>query len=226
MRLLVIEDDLESCQKLRDNFAPHYVVDCAHSFDEGIAQASTNNHELIIIGLSIFNCCGLKLIREIRAEQIDAPILAIGDHESKKEVVQILNCGGDDLLIAPFTWSEFHARINALLRRHLPHQINNSLQVGSFEFNLHSHHFTYQCHPLKLQRKQCFLFECLIVHFPHTVLRAQLVDSVWENDWIKRNNIDVLVSQLRKSLQKQIGFNPIKTIHGLGYRLDVNQEKG
>lgn len=224
MRLLIIDDDSELATKTRQNLATHFVVDCVDNFDEGLIQACTGLYQVILIALNIKSFSGLHLIKLIRAEKITAPILAVSESCSSQDVAEIYNGGSDDLLIRPFSYSELFARLNALIRRELPKH-SSKIEVGKFKLYLDTHHLLFLERPIYLPRKQRLILECLMIRHPQVVTRDLLISHVWEDEWTDRNTVDVQMSQLRKYLSSQIGFDPIKTMHCLGYKLVTREER-
>lgn len=220
MRLLLVDDDRAQIKKIKNNLVPRFVVETASCNEDAIIKASCEFYDLIIISIGVSDCQGLELIRQIKADQIEAPILAIAHDCTSVNAAHILNCGADALIQKPFCWPELLARVSAVLRQRLSSK-QNQVTAGRFALHLNSHHIMFDSQILHLQRKRKMILECLIVNHPTIVTRMKLYSQVWERDCVNNNNVDVQICQLRKSLVKQIGLNPIKTMHGFGYRLEA-----
>lgn len=223
MRLLMIGTTGNSLSKTKQALDSHYLVDHITNYRQGLELATTNFFQLIIIALINNSFAGLRIIKKIRLHGIQTPILAIGETNSNHRVSQILNCGGDDSLVMPFKKKELLARINALIRRGCLREETHFSGKGHFMFDPNSHHLLFHKKPIFLPRKQRFIFECLLIYHPRVVTRNILTNHVWQKEWIKRCNIDVQISQLRRNLEKQAGFDPIKTVHCFGYRLALRE---
>ncbi|KUK79856.1 MAG: Two-component response regulator [Microgenomates bacterium 39_7] len=222
MRLLLVDDNPEQIAQIKSHLVRHFILDFSPTVDEAIINANVNSYHLIIVSLGVDNCRGLQLIKQLRADEVLSPILAITHHCSSLDAAHILNCGGDSIISKPFCWSELQARIGALIRQRMPNS-SNQLTIGPFTLTHDTHYLSYKDQPLILQRKNRMIFECLMMHYPSVVTRPMLYTNVWEKDWINENNVDVQVSYLRKCLREQINLNPIITTHGLGYRLVVEE---
>ncbi len=222
MRLLMIGTTSNSLLKTKIALDSHYLVDYVKSYDEGLNLVTNNHYQIVIVALLSSNFTSLRLIRKIRLQGIQAPILTIGKNNSNHRVSQILNCGGDEFIKMPFNKNELMARINALIRRDCLKESYFSGK-GHFKFDLNTHHLFFYKKPIFLPRKQQFIFECLLIHHPQVVTRNILTNHVWQKEWIKRSNIDVQISQLRRNLEKQAGFDPIETVHCFGYRLILKE---
>ncbi len=220
MRLLLVNDDQAQIKKIKNILGSRFVVETTACDEEAVIKASCESYDLIIISIGVNGCKGLKLIKQIRTDQIEAPILAITHDCTSLDAAYILNSGADALIKQPFCWSELLARISAILRQRLPAK-QNQITAGKFILHLNNYYIMFDSQILYLQRKNKMILECLIVNHPAIVTRMKLYSQVWERDWVNNNNVDVQICQLRKSLLKQIGLNPIKTVHGFGYRLEV-----
>lgn len=223
MRLLMIGTTSNSLLKTKLVLDSHYLVDHVINYQLGLELATNNFFQLIVVALLNNNFSGLRLIRKIRLHGIQTPILAIGEINSNHRVSQILNCGGDDSLVMPFNKKELLARINALIRRGCLKEEAHFSGKGHFMFDPDTHYLLFHKKPIFLPRKQRFIFECLLIHHPQVVTRNILTTHVWQKEWIKRSNIDVQISQLRRNLEKQAGFDPIETVHCFGYRLALQE---
>jgi len=223
MRLLMIGTTGNSLSKTKQALDSHYLIDHLTCYSQGFKLATTNFFQLIIVALVNNSFAGLRFIKRIRLCGIQTPILTIGETNSNHRVSQILNCGGDDSLVMPFNKKELLARINALIRRGCLREETHFSRKGDFMFDPDTHYLLFRKRPIFLPRKQRFIFECLLIHHPRVVTRNILTNHVWQKEWIKRSNIDVQISQLRRSLENQAGFDPIETVHCFGYRLALRE---
>jgi two-component system, OmpR family, response regulator len=222
MRLLLVDDDREQIEKIKTNLGSSFIVESTSCIENAIILASCETYKLIMISIGVEGCRGLELRKQIKAEEIDSPILAITHDCSSLNAAHILNCGADGLIKKPYCWSELLARVSAAIRQRTPRK-SNKVVVGAFTLHLDSHCILYSELILQLQRKNKMILECLLFNHPRVVTRMVLYSQVWEKDLINGNNIDVQICQLRKSLLKQIKFDPIKTERGFGYRLVIEK---
>ncbi len=220
MRLLLVDDDRTQIKKIKNNLSSRFVIESTPRTEDAIIQASCESYDLIIVSIGVSGCHGLELIKQIKTEKIESPILAIAHDCSSLDAAHILNSGADALIKRPFGWSELLARVSAVIRQRMPAK-NNQVTAGEFSLFLDSHHIVFSNKILQLQRKNRMILECLIINHPGVVTRMMLYSKVWEQDFINGNNVDVQICQLRKSLMRQINMNPVKTVHGYGYRLEI-----
>lgn len=224
MRLLVVENNQTSAKKLKKQLHSHFIIDLAHSGDNGLFHARSNDYQIGLINLHLPDYSGFQLIKKIRSDKIKFPILTFGDCFSPHEVARALNLGADGFLPQPYAKVELLARIHALLRRQ-PHQLNNELNWQNFCLNLNSKTISYQGKEFFLKRKHYLILECLFRRANSIVTRQILIDQAWDYYDISRNRVDVQLSQLRKELKKKLKINPICTVRGFGYTLNSNLRK-
>ncbi len=220
MRVLIIDDDSYTSRKARQKLVPHFVVDST-SQAQALAKACALNYRAIIVSLSKDILSGTNLIKQLRSQQVNSPLLVVSRTCSNQEKTQILDSGSDDVLVKPFHWGELIARLNALIRRDAPY-LFQPIRAGHLSLELPSHQLFFHSKPLILARKQRLILECLIIHHCRTVSRDTLINHAWEDEWTQRNNLDSQICYLRRNLRLQIGYDPICTEHCLGYRLKDN----
>ena len=137
MRILVIEDDLEAADYMRRGLSESgHVVDHAADGEEGYALAAGGGYDVLVVDRMLPKMDGLSVVNRLRAEGIDEPILflsALGDVDDR---VKGLKTGGDDYLVKPYAFAELLARIEALVRRRNPEQVETQLSVADLEMDL------------------------------------------------------------------------------------------
>ena len=118
MRILVIEDDKNTASNIRTMLgAEKAVVDIVDLGQEGALLGTDEHYDLILLDLTLPDMHGLRVLRELRAANVDTPILVISGDSSVSMRVDCLESGADDYLTKPFHRSELLARVHALSRR-------------------------------------------------------------------------------------------------------------
>ena len=136
MRVLIIEDEARLARNvariLRTQAA--YAVDVCANGTDGLHMALSNPYDLIVLDLMLPDIDGLDILRRLRAEGLDTPVLALTARMSTEEIVDGLNSGCDDYLTKPFKIAELVARCRALIRRSYNHAAP-VLTAGEFQIN-------------------------------------------------------------------------------------------
>ena len=222
MHILLIEDDINAASYVIKGLKESgHVVDHASDGEEGMELSLTLKFDVIIIDRMLPKLDGLSLIKKIRDQKINTPILILSALGEVDEKVLGLKAGADDYLAKPFSFSELLARIEVLVRRTNPEIKETSIKVGSLIMNL----LTRQVHrngiEIELQPREFRLLEFLMRHSNQVVTRTMLLEGVWEYHFDPQTNvIDVHISRLRSKIDKPFdGKEMLFTERGAGYAL-------
>tara|TARA_A100001234_G_scaffold86214_1_gene75962 strand:+ start:4103 stop:4783 length:681 start_codon:yes stop_codon:yes gene_type:complete len=222
MHILLIEDDINAASYVIKGLKESgHVVDHASDGEEGMELSLTLKFDVIIIDRMLPKLDGLSLIKKIRDQKINTPILVLSALGEVDEKVLGLKAGADDYLAKPFSFSELLARIEVLVRRTNPEVKETSIKVGSLIMNL----LTRQVHrngiEIELQPREFRLLEFLMRRSNQVVTRTMLLEGVWGYHFDPQTNvIDVHISRLRSKIDKPFdGKEMLFTERGAGYAL-------
>jgi DNA-binding response OmpR family regulator len=220
MRLLLIEDDKKAARVLKQGLEEEgFVVDVAASGDAGEEQAAINHYDLILLDWLLPGKPGIEVCRDLRAQEVSAPILMLTARDALADRIAGLDTGADDYLTKPFAFTELLARIRALLRRSQATR-EPVLRVADLTLDPVSHRVTRCGVPVPLTAKEFAILMYLMRHAGRVVTRTQLGEHVWEAEFDNLTNlVDVHVSHLRKKIDQESGATLIHTVRGRGYRL-------
>jgi DNA-binding response OmpR family regulator len=220
MRILLVEDDRKAARLLARGFEEEgFVVDLAHSAEDGDAQAFAIEHDLIVLDWSLPGQDGLSLCRTLRGRGVATPILMLTARDGLADRIAGLNTGADDYLTKPFAFEELLARVRALLRRS---ELTRPAVLASADLQLEpqQQRATRGGRALDLTRKEFAILEILMRHAGEVVSRSRLAEQVWKDDLIGIDNlIDVHVGNLRRKVDPPGAEALIVTVRGRGFRL-------
>ena len=224
MRILVVEDDLKIAGAIKKGLEQEsYAVDAVYDADEGLSSALTGDYDLIILDRMLPGLIeGVDIAKEVRANQISAPIIMLTAKDQIADRVTGLNAGADDYLVKPFAFDELVARVRALLRRPVK-TINTILKIDDLELNTNTHTVKRAGSSIMLSAKEYALLEYLMRNPNHVLSKDNLTSHVWDFDAdILPNTVEVYISYLRGKLDQPFrGPNLIHTVRGFGYKLGV-----
>ncbi len=221
MRLLVIEDNTELRAALERTLKGFYVVDAVSSGLDGLQTAQTGSYDLVILDLGLPGLDGLGVCKNLRTAGITTPILVLTAQDDTHDKVALLDAGADDYMTKPFAMEELLARLRALARRE-PTTGSSPLQIGPLVLDPASRTVTRSGRPIPMRRKEFDLLEYLMRNHDRVVTRVMITDHVWEADEVLWTNaIDVHVKYLRDKIDRPFNEALIKTIHGVGYKLET-----
>lgn len=220
MKLLIIEDDALLQAGLSQALSSQgYAIDCAANAAQGDALLRSGQYSLIVLDLGLPDRDGGDLLRQWRKVGIDLPVLILTARDALEDRVDGLDAGADDYLIKPFALVELQARVRALIRRYQGHS-DNLLQHGDLALNLSSQQVLLENQPVELTPKEFALLTRLLMRIGQNVHRETLQQDLysWQDD-NGSNTLEVHIHNLRRKL----GKDRIKTVRGVGYRLEERQ---
>jgi two-component system, OmpR family, response regulator len=221
MRILIIEDDREASAYLAKAFreSGHNADHAADGLD-GYAMAREGEYDVLVVDRMLPKLDGLSLIRSLREQKVDTPILILSALGQVDDRVKGLRAGGDDYLPKPYSFSELLARVEVLARRGggMAKSEPTSYRVGDLELDRLSHRVARDGQEILLQPREFRLLEYLVRHAGQVVTRTMLLEHVWDYHFDPQTNvIDVHVSRLRAKIDKGFDRPLIHTVRGAGY---------
>lgn len=222
MHILIIDDETYLLEKLQSLLtSEHYTVMTATDGNQGLEKIFSETYDLILLDIMLPGINGLDILKEIREAGIETPVLMLtakGDIEDK---VLGLNLGADDYLAKPFSTAELMARVRALIRR--GNTGNPVIEVDNIRLNTISREVTKNGELLTLTTKEFAILEFLLHNRGRAISRFTLAEHVWGDNFDSfnmSNFIDVHMSNLRKKLKSPEREPIIKSIRGIGYRIE------
>ena len=219
MRLLLVEDDEQlgrGIQKALTRDGDH--VDWLTDGLQALAAIRAERFELVILDLQLPGMDGIEVLKTLRRESIDTPILIMTARDTVDERVLGLDSGADDYVVKPIELRELRSRVRALSRRR--HGITTSeIVLGDLRLNSASQQVWYRDETIQLSRRE-YIILSEFVNRPGQVLARAYLEEVlygWD-EGVESNALEVHIHHLRKKLDSGL----IKTVRGVGYKLDTD----
>ena len=221
MRILVVEDDSGLQTSLAEILREAgYAVDVSGDGIEGLFFGQEYPLDLAIIDLGLPGLPGLDVIRKLREQERQFPILILTARADWQDKVEGLEAGADDYLTKPFHPEELKARVGALLRRSAGHA-QPLIELGPLKIDLVSQRVFKGEDEIDLTTYEYKVFEYLLMHPDKVVTKSVLSEHIYEEDADRDSNvIEVFVGRLRRKIDPGGLINPIETLRGRGYRLN------
>jgi two-component system response regulator BasR len=193
-----------------------YACDCAASAAQANSLIVTSQYSMVILDLGLPDIDGATLLRQWRRQHISIPVLILTARDALQDRVDGLDAGADDYLVKPFALIELQARVRALIRRYQGHS-DNLLQQDDLTLNLSSQQVYLQQQAIDVTPKEFAILSRLMMRAGQTVNRELLQQDLYTwNDDLGSNTLEVHMHNLRRKL----GKDRIRTIRGIGYRLE------
>lgn len=229
MRILLIDDDWGISRALVRALSESYTVDAVTTAAAGLAAVERHSPDLILLDLNLPDMNGLKLCKRFRENGVEVPILILSGETKTTSKITLLDAGANDYVTKPFSLGELKARMRVLLR-HKPGTVEKAPAAPS-QFTVDDLTLYTDRQQVKrggqiihLRRKEYALLECLMRHAGNVVTRDTLTAYAWrpnEDPWT--NTVDVHIKYLRDKVDRPFERQLIKTVHGLGYKLEASQ---
>ncbi len=219
MRLLLIEDDQKIAFFVKTGLKEAgYAVDHVIDGEDGLHLALTEPYDVAVIDLMLPTVDGLTIIREIRNQRINIPVLILSAKRSVDERVEGLQTGGDDYLVKPFAFSELLARVQSLMRRSTRITLSVELKVADLTLNLQTRKVFRAGQEIDLQPLEFSLLEYLMRNAGRVVSKTMIMEHVWDYNFNPQTNVvEARICYLRDKIDKGFDTKLIHTVRGVGY---------
>ena len=220
MRLLLVEDDPNLSRSLAAQLEQAgYSVEKSTDGREGLYYAREYPVDLAIVDLGLPSMSGVELIKQLRADGKEYPILVLTARDRWQDKVEVLKLGADDYVVKPFNVDELLARVDALLRR-AGGWAQSELVCGPIVLDTRTQEVKVNDAKLELTSFEYKLLEYLMLHAGEVLSKTQITEALYSEDFERDSNvIEVFIGRLRRKLDPENSYKPIETLRGRGYRL-------
>ena len=220
LSILIIEDEPAFVDALevalgREGLA----VTSAMDGREGLTAFRTEQPDVILLDLMLPELTGLDVLRRIRAESA-TPVIVVSAKNAESDVVAALELGADDYLTKPYSVRELLARIHAVARRGATLPDEEILTAGTAVLDAGRYELRVEDTVFDLPRKEFEVMHSLMSRPGKVVSRDTLLEEVWGYTWGDSKTLDQHIRRLRRKLEQVDGAPVIKTVRGVGYRLE------
>ena len=229
MRILIVEDEFNLADIISNRLQKEkYKVDISLDGEDGLYNALTGIYNLIILDVMLPGVNGFEILKEIREKNIDVKIIMLTAKSELEDKLNGFEYGADDYLTKPFHMEELVARVNVQLRKDNSNKIKDYLEVYDLQLNIKTSNLlcTKTNESIDVGCKEFQILEYFMQNQNIIISKDQIYDKIWGFDNVSEsNNLEAYLSFIRKKL-KIIGSSvSIKAVRGLGYKLEVNDEK-
>lgn len=226
MKILIIEDEYSLADAIAETLKKEgFDIQIITNGEQGEYEALTNIYELILLDVMLPKKDGFAILKSLKKEKIKTPIIML---TAKSEIYDKLNGlenGADDYITKPFHMRELVARVKNVLKRTTNIESTNYLEYGDIKLELKTGKIKSLYSQITVGGKEFDLLEMLLLNKSQVVNRETLANKIWGYDSeAEYNNVEVYISFLRKKLKLLKSQVKIKTIRGMGYKLEVEDD--
>ncbi|WP_435274959.1 response regulator transcription factor [Psychrobium sp. nBUS_13] len=222
LKILVIEDNHDISLNIADYFQQQgAVLDFADNGELGLTLAITEHYDCIILDLMLPKLDGIAVCQQVRERaERPIPIIMMTARDTLDDKRLGFGVGADDYLTKPFDLEELWLRCNALANRY-QQPLEKKLVIGPLTLNLQTKQAERAGKSLQLQPIPWQILTVLMQAHPRVVSRSELCDEIWGDEYTESDALRSHLYQLRKTIDKPFGHPIIKTMHGIGFSLDI-----
>ncbi len=223
MRVLVVEDEKNLADAIKVLLEKEKIItDVSYNGTDGLDNALSGIYDVVILDVMLPGMDGFSVIENMRREGIETPTMMLTAKSAVTDKVKGLDKGADDYLTKPFVTEELLARVRALGRRSTAGIVaSDELTCGDLRLDTASFELSCGGSSIKLGLKEYSIMEMLMINQGNALSKDMLITKIWGYEsGAEDNNVEVYISFLRKKLSFLGSAVQIKTMRGIGYRLE------
>lgn len=220
-KILLVEDHHDIAELVYDYLESNgFTMDYASDARMALNLLADDSFDLLILDVMMPGMDGIELCQKIRGElKINVPILMLTARDTLEDKERGFKAGADDYLVKPFEIRELELRINALMRRAIPADMSESLQVEDLVLDLSTHEVTRAGKPLRISPISLRILTILMRSSPKVVPKHIIEREIWGEGLPDSDTLRSHLYNLRKAIDRDFDVQLLHTIQSTGYRL-------
>lgn len=223
-RVLIVEDEEKIARvlELELGFEGYDTVKVYSGYD-ALEKYREGNWDLILLDVMLPEMTGIELLRRIRSDDSETPVILLTAKDSVEDKVSGLDLGANDYITKPFQIEELLARVRAVLRTKKTDDAP-VLKAGDLILNEQTREVTRGEFEIDLTPREFDLLVYMLKNMRQVLNREQILNAVWGYDYYGDTNVvDVYIRYIRKKIDLEGHTSLIHTVRGVGYVLKVNE---
>lgn len=227
MKILIIEDEYSLADAIAETLKNEkFSMKIETNGEDGENEALTENYDLILLDVMLPKKNGFDILRTLGQAKIKTPVIMLTAKSEIEDKLNGLEHGADDYITKPFAMRELMARIKAVLKRTNNIENTECLEYGDLVLDLKNAKLKCDDSEIQISGKELELLEQLLINKNQISSRESLAERIWGYDSDSEyNNVEVYITFVRRKI-KLIGSKVnIKAIRGIGYKLEVKDDR-
>ncbi|HET9647238.1 MAG TPA: response regulator transcription factor [Microlunatus sp.] len=224
MRVLLVEDERLLADTVKDGLSREgFVVDIVGDGVSAVWAATEFSYDVIVLDIMLPGLNGYDVLKQLRSRKVWTPVLMLTAKDGEYDQTDAFDLGADDYLTKPFSFLILVARLRALIRRGAPER-PALITVGSLTLDPARRHVERAGLVIPLTAREYGLLLFLMRRCGDVVSKSEILENVWDAAYSGGDNVvEVYISYVRRKIDEPFGVQTLKTVRGLGYRLDPDE---
>ncbi len=225
MRVLIVEDEFNLADAICSRLEKEkYNCDIACDGAQGLDYALSNAYDLIILDIMLPTMNGVDILKKLKEENIESKIIMLTAKTMLDDKLECFSLGADDYLTKPFHMDELIARVNIKLRKAV--KDDNIVEIGNTKLDIKKSTISTDKDSIDIVGKEFLLLEYMMQNQGQVLSKDMIINKIWgiDNEY-ESNNLEVYLTFIRRKLKLIESNINIKAIRGLGYKIEVKDEK-
>lgn len=223
MKVLVVEDQLELLEAIEEALSDsQFVCETASTFTKAIEKVNLYTYDVLVVDINLPDGTGLDVIRQLKRERPDTGVIVVSARDALDDKLEGLELGADDYITKPFAMAELVARVKALMRRR-QFGGNNLLSFGELTVDPENRTAHVGNKHVILTKSEFPILLFFLSNQGRVVSRETLAEHIWGDNMDLSDSFDFIYSHI-KNLRKKLSSDnfslPIKSVYGIGYKLE------
>ncbi|MDE3236734.1 MAG: response regulator transcription factor [Bacteroidota bacterium] len=224
MKILIIEDEQALLQSILAFLtASGYVCESVSDYAGALEKLEVYNYDCIVLDIMLPGGSGLQLLKYMKENKSQDGVIILSAKDSLEDKIKGLELGADDYLTKPFHLAELSVRIASIIRRKkFSGQV--VLQFGEFQIDTAGQSISVSSKILDLTQKEYQLLLFLCINKNKVITKNAIAEHLWGDDMDMASNLDFIyvhIKNLRKKIVAAGAEDPIKSLYGVGYKLEI-----
>ena len=222
MKILLIEDDENLAASIKFQLEKEgYETDICYDGEECLYYMKERSHDLVILDRMLPSMDGVAVLQEARKNHVSTPVIMLTALGELHDKLAGLKGGADDYMVKPFAFEELLARIECMVRRPGRWENTAELSLGDITYDPESGRLEGNGKGCTLSKREGTLLELMLRNAGQTLPREVILNRVWGADSdVENGNLDNYIHFLRRRLKSVKSTLNLKTVRGIGYRLE------
>ena len=219
MRVLFVEEDLGYIDSCMSELSRDYVVDIAHTGEDGAYLSEINDYDVILVADKLPDCKGTDVCSLTRNLNSVSPIILLTDSFDPEKIITSLECGASLCFPRTCPPKKLSNSLSILIRNNNI-SAKNKVVINDITFDFCNKQIRVKDTEVKLRRKEYDILEYLVLKRNRIVSKEEILEHMWVSGiYILSNTVEVHITNIRNALERPYGVKLIETVRGFGYRI-------